>query len=542
MMTVDALPSTPVSEPDKTFATLDLQPDLLRAVEDVGYEEPTPIQMRTIPVLLAGKDVVAQAQTGTGKTAAFALPILQAIDPAQQAVQALILCPTRELAIQVAHATHLLGKHRGVTVLPVYGGQPIARQLRALQQGVQVVVGTPGRMMDHIRRETLDLSHVRTVILDEADEMLDMGFLEDIEFILEQVPETRQTGLFSATMPPRIRDLSRRYMRNAVNIAVEREAVTVPQIDQSYYEVPQRAKLDALCRILDVQTPTSAIIFCARKSDVDELVESLQSRGYKAEAIHGDLNQVQRDRVMKGFRDGKTEILVATDVAARGLDIPQVSHVINYHIPWDPESYVHRIGRTGRAGREGTAITLISPREYRQLKLIERLIGKRIRTARLPSAADVEARRREMLVDQVRQALNGGGLDAYRIAAEELSEEIDPIDVAAAALKLLATADRKPELSRGGSVDPGSDGAEPGMSRLFLNVGRNEGIRPGDIVGAIAGEAGIPGRTIGAIDLYEGYAFVEVPQEAARKVVDALNRTTLRGHPVRAEVARPRGA
>jgi ATP-dependent RNA helicase DeaD len=525
------------------FNEIGLRPELMRAVIEVGYEEPTPIQARAIPAMIAGRDLVAQAQTGTGKTAAFALPILQRIDTNKHHVQALVLVPTRELAIQVAHATHLLGKYTGVTVLPVYGGQPIARQLRSLQQGVHVVVGTPGRVMDHIRRETLDLAKVNVLVLDEADEMLDMGFLEDIEFILEQMPKDKQTTLFSATMPVRIRELSRRYMRDTQIISVGREQVTVPQTNQTYYEVPQRAKLDALCRILDVETPTSTIIFCARKSDVDELVESLQGRGYKAEAIHGDLNQVQRDRVMRGFRDGKTEILVATDVAARGLDIPQVSHVVNYHIPWDPESYVHRIGRTGRAGREGTAITLIAPREYRQLKLIERLIQKRIKAGRLPSMADVEARRRALLVEQLRAAIEGGGLEPYRLAAEELSEDADPIDVAAAALKLLATIDSKK--TEGGvkrAVDPGSDGAEPGMARLFINVGRNEGIRPADIVGAIAGEAGIPGRAIGVIDLYEQYAFVEVPQESARHVVEALNRTSLRGHAVRAEVAKARGA
>jgi ATP-dependent RNA helicase DeaD len=536
-MTAEA-PQSPTS-PGITFESLGLEPDLLHSVVDVGYEEPTPIQARTIPALLKGQDIVAQAQTGTGKTAAFALPILQRIDTEITSVQALILLPTRELAIQVAQATHLLGKHRRVSVLPVYGGQPIVRQLRGLQQGVHVVVGTPGRVMDHIRRETLDLSSVRVLVLDEADEMLNMGFLEDIEFILEQLPAERQTALFSATIPPRIRDLSRRYLKNAVNISVGRESVTVPQINQSYYEVPQRAKLDALCRILDVETPASAIIFCARKSDVDELVESLQGRGYKAEAIHGDLNQVQRDRVMRSFREGKTEFLVATDVAARGLDIPQVSHVINFHIPWDPESYVHRIGRTGRAGREGSAITLIAPREYRQLKLIERLIGKRIRAARLPTHEDVEARRRELLMEQIRAAIGAGGLEQYRIAAEELTEDFDPVEVAAAALKQLANIDRRAEL-KNGPVDPGSDNAEPGMARLFLNVGRNEGVRPADVVGAIAGEAGIPGRTIGAIDLYDTYAFVEVPQEVAKRVVDALNRASLRGHPVRAEIARPK--
>jgi ATP-dependent RNA helicase DeaD len=547
-MTVEAPPAPPARDPapggdaPNPFEQLGLQPALVHAVRDVGYEEPTPIQSKTIPLLLQGCDVMAQAQTGTGKTAAFALPILQCINPDRVAVQALILCPTRELAIQVAQATHMYGRHQGISIVPIYGGQPIVRQLHALRDGVHIVVGTPGRVMDHLRRETLDLSGIKIVVLDEADEMLDMGVLEDIEYILEQVPEQRQTALFSATLPLRIRDLARRYLHDAHTITVEREAITVPQINQRYYEVPQRAKVDALCRIIDVESPTSAIIFCARKSDVDELVESLQGRGYKAEAIHGDLSQVQRDRVMKSFREGKTEVLVATDVAARGLDIPQVSHVINYHIPWDPESYVHRIGRTGRAGREGTAITLVSPREYRQLKAIEREIHTRIRAERLPSIADVEARRREVLIEQVRSVLEDGGLEAYRSAAETLSEELDPVDVAAAALKLLARADRRAGLGQNAAFTgvPVED-AEPGMARLFLNVGRNEGIRPGDIVGAIAGEAGIPGRSIGAIDLYDSYAFVEVPAAVTRKVVEALNSTTLRGHTVRAEIARPRG-
>ena len=545
-MTVEMLPP-PTAMPNAiptSFEEFGLQPDLMRAVSDAGYEEPTPVQARTIPALLQGRDVIAQAQTGTGKTAAFALPILERIDTSVNRVQALILCPTRELAIQVAQATHLLGKHRGVSVLPVYGGQPITRQLYALRQGVHVVVGTPGRIMDHIRRETLPLDSVQVLIIDEADEMLDMGFLEDIEFIMDSVPPTRQTALFSATIPPRIHDLARRYMHDAVTVQVGREAAVVALINQTYYEVPPRAKLEALCRILDVETPASTIIFCARKSDVDELVESLQGRGYKSEAIHGDLNQVQRDRVMKSFREGKTEILVATDVAARGLDIPQVSHVINYHIPWDPESYVHRIGRTGRAGREGTAITLISPREYRQLKLIERLIRQRIQATRLPSQADVEARRREVLIEQVRAAIEEGGLDVYRGAVEELGEDYDPLDVAAATLKMLAGVDRKADIGKGGvsaaTVDSGAD-AEAGMVRIFINVGRNEGVRPGDIVGAIAGEAGIPGRSIGAIDLYDTYAFAEVPQDVGRKVVDALNATTLRGHVLRTEVTRARG-
>ncbi|GAC1437826.1 MAG: hypothetical protein NVSMB65_12140 [Chloroflexota bacterium] len=401
------------------FTELGLSPEILRAVVEVGYEETTPIQEQSIPLLLAGRDIIAQAQTGTGKTAAFALPLLERVDAAQRHPQVLVLAPTRELVVQVAGAVHKLGRYRGVTVAPIYGGQPIERQFRALRHGVHIIVGTPGRLMDHMRRETLSLAQVTTVILDEADEMLNMGFIEDIEFILAQAPADRQTALFSATMPARITALARKYMREPVRVTIEGERLTVAQTRQTYFEVREREKLDALTRILDYETPESVIIFCARKSDVDELGEALLGRGYAAETLHGDLSQVQRDRVMRRFREGAAEVLVATDVAARGLDVAGVSHVINYDIPWDPESYVHRIGRTGRAGRKGEAITLVTPRERRLLSIIERHINKRLKPARLPSMADIAARRRERFRGRILETIEEGSLDSYLAMVDE---------------------------------------------------------------------------------------------------------------------------
>ena len=521
-----------------SFTTFNLDPALLRAITELGFEEATPVQEQVIPLMLEGKDVIAQAQTGTGKTAAFGLPILQRLDPSARYPQALVLAPTRELAVQVAEALHRMGKYKAVSSLAIYGGQPIERQLRALRQGVQIVIGTPGRIMDHIRRGTLDLDRVATVILDEADEMLDMGFIEDVEFILEQVPTERQSGLFSATIPPRIAALARRYMHAPARVTIEKEKVTVPQVRQVYYDIAGRDKLDALTRILDFETPASTIIFCARKSEADALGESLQGRGYAAEVLHGDLNQTQRDRVMNRFRSGQVEILVATDVAARGLDIPDVTHVINYDIPWDPESYVHRIGRTGRAGREGDAITLVAPREQRQLRIIERLIGKRLQRLRLPSPADVAARRREAVMEQIRAAIDEGALEPYLSMVEALGDDYDPVEIAAAALKVLGDG----TLVRAEPAAASGDGAgvEPGMERLFIHAGRRAGIRPMDIVGAIANEAGLPGHRVGAIDLYDNFAFVEVPKEDAQRVLRALNNTTLRGQRVEVDVAKPK--
>jgi ATP-dependent RNA helicase DeaD len=545
-----------------SFEELGLSEPTLKAISELGYEEPTSIQARTITRVLEGADVIAQAQTGTGKTAAFALPIIEKLDPDMRLPQALILTPTRELAMQVAEAFHSYGKYHQVKVLPVYGGQPIDRQLRALDRGVQVVVGTPGRLLDHIQRGTLKLGQVRVVVLDEADEMLDMGFIEDIEAILSETPPERQTALFSATIPAPIAELARKYMREPERISIAAEQMTVPQIRQVYYEVGARDKFEMLGRILDFEMPEAAIVFCRTKSEVDALGERLIARAFPAETLHGDLSQIQRDRVMGRFRTGQVELLVATDVAARGLDIEHVSHVINYDIPLDPVIYVHRIGRTGRAGRSGCAITLVTPRERRLLRYIERVTGAPIQRMRLPTIADVIARRRESFKETLRETIEAGGLESYQVMAEQLGEEYSPTDLAAAAFRLLlgepademedalaaaepSEEDRRPRPRRDYAEERPTRGGrgygpERGMTRLYLDVGRDDGVRPSDIVGAIANEANIPGRAIGAIDLFERFSFVEVPGNMSDRVLKALKRTTIRGRKIAPSIAQPR--
>ncbi len=548
-----------------TFAELGLTETTLKALNDLGYEEPTAIQAQTIPLLIEGRDMIAQAQTGTGKTAAFALPILERLNLTQSTPQALILTPTRELAIQVAEAFHSYSKFHRINVLPVYGGQPIERQLRALERGVQVVVGTPGRLLDHIRRGTLPLGQIRFLVLDEADEMLAMGFIEDIESILKETPANRQTALFSATMPDAIVKLAQRYMNEPQRVTVRAEQLTVPQIRQIYYEVGKRDKFEMLARILDYEQPTSAIIFCRTKRDVDMLGERLVARAYPAETIHGDLNQSQRDRVMGRFRGGQAELLIATDVAARGLDIDHVSHVFNYDIPLSAESYVHRIGRTGRAGRSGSAITLVTARERRLWYTIQRTTNGSIQRMTLPTISDVVGRRREAFKEQLREAIGGSDLAPYRIMAEELGEEFSPTEIAAAAFKLLLGAppvigkdplaepevpesssytqsssassrDRKPAKKdarpTSGSVQPGR-----GMTQIYIDIGREEGVRPGDVVGAIANEADIPGNMIGAIELFDHFTLVDVPSNHLDRVLQALKRTTIRNRRINPTVA-----
>jgi len=433
-----------------TFQELDLRREVMQAILELGYEEPTPIQAQTIPLLLSGKDVVAQAQTGTGKTAAFVIPIVERIEPSNRAVQAMVLVPTRELAMQVAEASFALSRFRRIDVLPIYGGQAYDRQLRGLRKGVHVVVGTPGRVIDHIRRGTLRLDGVRTVVLDEADEMLDMGFFEDIEFILEQTPKERQTALFSATIPPRVEALARRYLREPLYIAIAREERTVPQTHQVYYETAESGKLEALTRVLDLETPRSAIVFCRTKRAVDEVASALQARGYAADGIHGDLSQPQRERVLQSFRENRIEILVATEVAARGLDLPDVTHVINYDIPDDPDAYIHRIGRTGRMGRKGEAITFVAPRETRLLRFIESQIHKKLKPMRLPAPGDIAARQREAFLDELRATLRTGPRAPYALLVEELAREHDPLEIAAAALELASASGerRTPERSK----------------------------------------------------------------------------------------------
>ncbi|MFL6293404.1 MAG: DEAD/DEAH box helicase [Thermoanaerobaculia bacterium] len=531
-----------MGEQEQTFADLGLAEPLLRGLTEVGYEAPTPIQAKTIPALLQGRDLSGQAQTGTGKTAAFALPMLQQLDPGLAEVQALVLAPTRELAIQVSEAFHTYSRHLGrIGVLPIYGGQPIDRQQQRLQRGVHVVVGTPGRVMDHLRRGTLRLDQVRMVALDEADEMLKMGFLEDVEWILSQVPAERRIALFSATLPPEIRRVAARHLRNPVMVEIERRTLTVPETEQRYLNVHGPQKLEALTRILETEPVTAVLVFTRMKTGAAELAEKLAGRGYAAEAMHGDMNQAQRETVIRRLRSGQAEIVVATDVAARGLDVERISHVVNYDMPHDVESYVHRIGRTGRAGRTGVAILFVAPRERRMLQDIERFTKQRIEPMRMPTQADVAARRMALFKDSLRKTLKEGDLDLYLQLVEELAEEegLDMAEIAAAAARL-ARGDKPLDVE----IEPEAREVPPpdgGMARLFLSAGRRNGVRPADIVGAIANEAGVPGKSIGSIDIYDNFTFVEVPEELRDQVLERMSRATIRGRPVEARIARPEG-
>ncbi|HWK89843.1 MAG TPA: DEAD/DEAH box helicase [Longimicrobium sp.] len=566
MSEAESTTPSPELETPATFADLGLTPEIMAALDTLGYEEPTPIQCRAIPLLLDGRDVIGRAATGTGKTAAFALPMVQRLDTAAQGVQALILAPTRELAVQVAEATHRYGARRGLRVLAVYGGQDIGRQLRELRRGVHAVVGTPGRLLDHLRRGSLDLSGVRYVVLDEADEMLDMGFIEDIEEILSKLPDERQTALFSATFPPRIADLARRTMRDPERITVTPEKLDTPLVHQVAYLVPRQYKLEALARVLDLEAPGSAILFCRTRTEVDELTEALAVRGYRPEALHGGLSQPQRDKVMGRFRANTADLLIATDVAARGLDVEHVTHVINYDIPQTPDVYVHRIGRTGRAGREGTAITLVQPRERFLLKTIERTTGQHIEHARVPRPGEVRERRRQRLGDSIREVLAGDDHAPFRDVVRPLMEEFDPVDVAAAALSL-ATGGRGvddeggdthiPDFEdRGPRRDEGDGGgargprgrrdreertARPGMATLWVGIGRRRAVRPADLVGAIAGEANVPGDSIGAIEITDQFSLVDVEERFVDQVIHKVNGAHIRGRPVSVRRARPEG-
>jgi ATP-dependent RNA helicase DeaD len=416
------------------FDGLNLSQAVRRSLKDMGFEEPTPVQAQAIPPLLEGQDVVAQALTGTGKTAAFGIPLVERIDAGKRYPQAIVLAPTRELAVQVSEHLTLLGKHLGVSVVAIYGGQPIERQLRVLQRGVQVVVATPGRLMDHMRRGSIDLSGVVMLVLDEADQMLQMGFQEDVEFIMEHLAVEHTTALFSATMPQWIQKLIAKYMQEPARIQLSQpQQLTVPDIEQVCYMVPFPRKFDALSRVLDARQPERSIVFCATKRMVDEVQEKLQARGYSSEALHGDISQSSREKVLRGFRDGRTEVLVATDVAARGLDIPDVAIVINFDIPPDPEYYVHRIGRTGRAGSSGLAVTFINPREQRELAYIEKVTGARIRRGELPTAAEVDDRETELYQERLRTMLQSEDWHPFREVVQALMEDFDPLDVAAAA-------------------------------------------------------------------------------------------------------------
>jgi ATP-dependent RNA helicase DeaD len=557
------------------FARLGLGPAAMQAVASLGYESPTAVQEGAIPVLLAGRDLIAQAPTGTGKTAAYGLPIVDQLTERDRRTQALVVVPTRELAIQVADALGQLGRHRHLVALPVYGGQPYDPQLRALARGVQVVVGTPGRLLDHLARGTLVLDQVRTVVLDEADEMLNMGFVEDIERLLGALPAERQTALFSATIPHRIRRLAEQYLHDARHVSVEAGSAVAPLVRQVYYDVPWTAKPDALARILEWERPESAIIFVRTRRDADVVAEHVSRLGYSAQAIHGDISQAHRERVLSSFRAGHLRLLVGTDVAGRGLDIPAVSHVINYDFPPDAEIYVHRIGRTGRAGSAGEAITLVTPRERGLLAVLERGVHRRLEQRRLPSDAELASRRLAAFRSELLGVLDAGGLEPFAALVDDLSASYDLAELAAAAFRMAAERGSAPPVSeRQAPAPPASEpvsdrrASEPGPSRrahepvparprhgtgghpprmgrdqatarLFLRVGRHHGVRPGDLVGAIANEAGVPSHAIGEITLFDKFSFVDVPETSASHVEAALNNTSIRGHAPRATLARP---
>jgi ATP-dependent RNA helicase DeaD len=529
---------------DVKFSELGISGPVLRAVEEMGFEVASPIQASAIPYQLEGKDVIGQAQTGTGKTAAFGIPLLEKIDPKNKALQAIILCPTRELAIQVADEIRKLAKYtHGVKTLSVYGGQDITKQIRSLKSGVNVVIGTPGRVMDHMRRRTIKFDNVHTVILDEADEMLNMGFREDIETILQDVPEDRQTILFSATMPKPIMDITKKYQKNAQIVKVVKKELTVSNINQFYYDVRPKNKDEVLSRLLDIYEPKLSLVFCNTKRKVDELVLSLQEKGYFAEGLHGDLKQSQRDRVMSGFRHGKTTILVATDVAARGIDVDDVEAVFNYDIPQDEEYYVHRIGRTGRAGRTGMAFSFVVGREIGKLRDIQRYCKTKIPLQQVPGIKDVMKKKLNRVLDQVDHKIQDENLEAMIKVLEERVEEKDYtiMDVAAAFLKMSMGEEKKEKDNIAtASSRFENTGSKEGMVRFFINIGRKQNTRPGDILGAIAGETGIKGKVVGSIDVYDKYSFVEVPKEYAKDVLQGMENAKIKGKSINIEVANRR--
>ena len=522
------------------FDELNIDERILRAVEDMGFEETSPIQTQAIPAVLEGIDVIGQAQTGTGKTAAYSIPMLQKINPDVKKPQAIVLCPTRELAVQVAEEIRKLAKYMSdIKVLPVYGGQEIVRQIKSLKSGVQIIVGTPGRVMDHMRRKTVKFDSVSMVILDEADEMLDMGFREDMETILTETPEERQTVLFSATMPKPIMEIARKFQKDAKIIKVVRKELTVSNIDQFYYEVRSKNKTEILSRLIDIYNPKLSVVFCNTKRQVDELISELKGRGYFADGIHGDMKQQQRDRVMDDFRSGKTEILIATDVAARGIDVDGVDIVFNYDLPQDEEYYVHRIGRTGRAGKSGLALSFISGREVYKLKDIERYCKTKILAKPIPSLDDVKNTKMDGIFDKIKEMIEA---DEHRAMLDMVEEHVNQedytsMDMAAALLKMIVgdTLDRVDEVENF-HFDENADTSR--MVRLFINVGKKDKITPANILGAIAGESGMPGRLVGAIDMMDNYTFVDVPAKHAEAVLAAMNDNVLiKGRKVNVEKA-----
>ena len=516
------------------FEDLGLKESLLKAIKDMGFEEPSQIQAESIPIALEGFDIIGQAQTGTGKTAAFGCAIINKIKPARKLPKALVIAPTRELAIQVNEELVRLGKHERLSVLPIYGGQPIDRQFRALKQGVDVVVGTPGRILDLIRRGSLKLDDVEFLVLDEADEMLNMGFIDDIEEIVSSIKGERQTLLFSATMPDQIKRLAQRYMKKDLkHIVIKKNSLTVSKISQFYFEIKHKDRFETLCRIIDFDEPNAAIIFCKTKKGVDELVESMQSRGYIVEGMHGDMTQNHRMMTLKKFKEGNLDFLVATDVAARGIDVEGVTHVINYDLPQDNESYVHRIGRTGRANREGIAYSLVTPREYITLKQIQKATKSTIHRKAVPTADEIFETKFKNIINNVKETIEEEDFANFVPIATELDEEYNLVDVAAALMKMLFEKETSFDYSKNAIEAPASEEV-----RLFFSIGRRDGITPKTLVNFIKDTARIGVNQIGDIDLLENFCFVNIAGDAHVRVMDECSGQRLNRRKINIEVAK----
>ncbi len=520
----------------KRFYNFNLSDEVLNALFEMGFEQPTPIQETTIPPAMEGIDIIGQAQTGTGKTAAFGIPIIEK-GKKGKTPYAIVLAPTRELAVQVAEELNKIGKNKGILTVPIYGGQSIERQLRSLKKGVDVVVGTPGRVIDHIKRKTLILKNIRILVLDEADEMLNMGFIDDIESILKEIPKDRQTMLFSATIPKEIIRIAAKYMNNPKKVSVDAKSMIVSKINQVFYEVKNEDKTKALTRLLDVEEPSLTLVFCHTKREVDEVSGKLQQAGYSAGAIHGDFTQSHRDEMMGKFKKGDIDILVATDVAARGLDIPDVSHVVNYSIPQNPDGYIHRIGRTGRMGKSGIAITFVTPREFRQLRLIELSAKTKIKKAKLPTMADVKKAREQQILNEIDYIIEKEKHVEYIALVDELSNKYSLHDIAASALSLIFSDSEVEDVEEIGLPDLSSG---KNNARLFMTVGRIDNVKVGDIVRTIATGANIPSSKIGNIALFDKFSFVEVPRDLAEKVINSVDNTMMNGKKIRIQPARER--
>ena len=514
------------------FSNLGLKDTLLKSIEELGFEKPSQIQAEAIPVAIQGYDLIGQAQTGTGKTAAFGCGIMNSISK-KDALSAIILAPTRELAIQVNDELKRLSKYDDLSILPVYGGDPISNQIRALKRNVNIVVGTPGRVLDHIKRGTIKLDTVRFLVLDEADEMLNMGFIDDLEDIIKQLPKERQTLLFSATMPDAIKKLAKRYMKpDAKHIAIKKTSMTVSKISQNFFEVSHKNRFEALCRVLDYDTPSSAIIFCKTKKGVDELVEGMQSRGYIVEGMHGDMSQAHRLRTLKKFKEGSLNFLIATDVAARGIDVEGITHVINYDLPQDVESYVHRIGRTGRANREGIAYSLVSPKEYSMLKQIKNVTKGSIEKKAIPTVNDILNVKSQNILKDVTDTINESDYSKFIPVAKDLVEQFDSVDVIAALIKSTFSGDIFETYKTNSLESPKNEDI-----RLFLSVGRRDGINPKSLVEFIKDTAKVKPTSIGDIDILENFSFVNISPDIKDKVIDKCIGRKLNKRKVNIEVA-----